>query len=240
MEQVELRAEIRDEIGKEAAGRLRQQGLIPAVVYGAAAKTINIKVGTRDFEKALHTSAGENVLINLKLTGAGRKVEQTVIVKEVQYDPVKGGIYHVDFNHISLKEAIKVKVPVVTKGEPSGVKEGGSLEQILWEVEVECLPTQIPEKVEVDISNLQIGDAVHVRDLGFPEGVEVLNPPEDVVVHIVLPKVEVEEVIPAAEEAAEPEVIGKKKEEEVPEEAPEEAKPKKEAKPKPKKEEKPK
>lgn len=232
MEQVELKAEIRKEIGKEAARLLRQQGLIPAVVYGAAAETINIKVGARDFEKALHTSAGENVLVNLKLAGAGRKAERTVIIKEIQYDPVKGDIYHLDFKHISLKEAIKVKVPVATKGESPGVKEGGSIEQILWEVEVECLPTQIPEKIEVELSDLKIGDAVHVKELDFPEGVEVLNPPEDVVVSCVPPKVVVEEVVPAAEEVAEPEVIGKKKEEEVPEEAPEEeAKPKKEAKP---------
>jgi len=232
MEQVELKAEIRQEIGKEAVRRLRQQGLIPAVVYGGAADTVNIKVGARDFEKALHTSAGENVLLNLRLSGAGRKAERTVIIKEIQYDPVKGDIYHVDFNHISLKESIKVKVPVATRGESPGVKEGGSLEQILWEVEVECLPTQIPEKIEVDLSSLQIGDMVYVKDLDLPGGVDVLNPPEDVVVSCVPPKVVVEEVVPAAEEVAEPEVIGKKEEEEVPEEAPEEARPKKEAKPK--------
>ena len=239
MEQVELRAEIRDEIGKQAASRRRGRGLIPAVVYGGGQKTVNIKVDAKGFEKALRTSAGENVLINLKISGADRRGrKETVIIKEIQYDPIRGDIYHVDFNHISLKEAVKVKVPVTTMGESPGVKEGGSMEQILWEVEVECLPTKIPEKFEIDISSLVIGDMVHVKDLVIPEGVEVLNPQEDVVLSIVPPKVEVEEVVPVAEEVTEPEVIGKKEKEEVPEEAPEEAKPKKEEKPKSKKEEK--
>lgn len=237
MEQVELRAEIRGEIGKQAARRLRGLGLIPAIVYGGGQKTVNIKVDAKGFEKALHTSAGENVLINLKISGAERRErKETVIIKEIQYDPVRGDIYHVDFNHISLKEVVKVKVPVTTMGESPGVKEGGSMEQILWEVEVECLPTKIPEKLEIDISSLVIGDTIHVKDLVIPEGVEVLNPQEDVVLSIVPPMVEVEEVVPAAEEVAEPEVIGKKEKEEVPEEAPEEAKPKKEEKPKSKKE----
>lgn len=241
MEEVKLKVELRKDAGKEAAKRLRRLGTIPAVIYGKGEKTIPIKISARELEKVLHTAAGENVLINLKIAHT-KEAGKTVIIKELQHDPVKGDIYHIDFNHISLKEAIEVKVPVTTKGESPGVKEGGVMEHILWELEVECLPTQIPEKFEVDCSNLAIGDAIHVKNLFIPEGIKVLNPPEDVVVSVVPPKAE--EEVPVEEEVIEPEVIGKKKEEEeeVPEEAPEE-KPKEGKPPKgeaPKKEEKPK
>lgn len=110
------------------------------------------------------------------------------LIKEVQYDPVRGDIIHVDFNEISLTKAIKVNITVVAKGEPAGVKqEGGSLEHNLWEVEIECLPTSIPENIEVDVSGLKLGDAVHVKDLIVPAGVKILNDPEAAVLSVAAP-----------------------------------------------------
>jgi len=139
---------------------------------------------------------------------------RSCLIKEIQYDPVKGDIIHVDFNEISLTKVIKVNVPVVAKGEPIGVRqEGGSLEHILWEIEVECLPTDIPRDIEVDVSLLNIGDAIHIKDITFPSNIKVLNAPEAIVFSVTAP-IKEEVAVPAVEgeEKQEPEVIKEKKE----------------------------
>jgi large subunit ribosomal protein L25 len=142
----------------------------------------------------------------------------------MQYDPVRGEIIHIDFNEISLTKEIKVNVPVTTKGESIGVKqEGGSLEHVLWEIEVECLPTAIPKSIEIDITNLKLKDAIHVKDLALPAGVKALNDPSSIVLSIAEPmKEEVVEAPVEGEEKMEPEVIKEKKE--VPAEGAEEEK----------------
>jgi len=221
MEKINLKAKLREELGKEAVKKLRAQGLIPAVVYKGK-NSLNIKVPSKDFLEVIHTKAGENVVVNLQIES--KKPSRTAIIKETQYHPVRGDILHVDFNEISLTEVLTVKVPIAVKGEAEGIKEGGVLEHALWEIEVECLPTQIPENIPVDVSPLKIGDSILVKDLHLPGGVKVLSDPETTVVSLAVPRVEEEEVAKPEEEAVEPEVIMEKKPEEEEEAPAEEAK----------------
>lgn len=237
MKEINLKAIVRTEVGKEAVKKLRRQGLVPAVVYKGKNST-NIKIAVKDFQEIIHTKAGENVIINLELEAADSAKDQkhqkskTTLIKEVQYHPVSADILHVDFNEISLTEAIKVKVPVVVKGEAQGVKDGGVLEHILWEVEVECLPTQIPENILVNVSALKIGDTVLVKDLSVPSGVKVLNDPETSIIALALPHLEKPEEAKPEEGLIEPEVITERKpKEEEGEAAPAEAGKEKEQEP---------
>jgi large subunit ribosomal protein L25 len=238
MEKVMLKVETRDDTGKAVAKKLRKGGLIPAVVYKAGKDALSLKLAVGDMEKVLQTKAGANVIITLKISGDKATKDRTVVVKEIQRDPVKDVILHVDFNEISLTEMLKVNVPLATKGEAPGVKkDGGTLEHVIWELQVECLPTDIPEKIEVDVTNMNIGDSVFVKNITVPEGVKVLNDPELIALIVKPPKVEVPKEEVTAEGAAEPELIRKKKEEEASEEGAKEAAPK-EAKKEEKKEEK--
>lgn len=235
MDFVDLKANLRKERGKELNKNLREAGLVPAIVYKKGTESESLKIDKKNLLKTLHTEAGENVIIKLHIEDASKRKERTVILKEIQRDPVKDHLVHVDFMEISLTETLKVKVPITGKGEAIGVKqEEGILQHVLWEIEVECLPTNIPEKIEVDISNLKIGDSIHLKDVSIPEGVKVLDDLENVVFSVERPK-DVEELVaaPAEGELQEPEVIREKKEEL--EEGEEEAK---EAKPEEKKEEK--
>lgn len=222
MEEIILEAELREELGKSKARDLRRKGFIPAVVYGETRDSLALKVSRRQILQLIHQHRLENAVLNLKIKDDKKKKTRPCLIKEVQYDPVKGDVIHVDFNEISLTKTIKVNVPVVAKGEPKGVKlGGGSLEHILWEVEIECLPTDIPKEIEVDVSELEIGGAIHIKDITFPPQVKVLNDPEAIVLSVVAPIKEEVVVAPVeGEEKLEPEVIREKKE--VPTEATEE------------------
>ncbi|MDD5653992.1 MAG: 50S ribosomal protein L25/general stress protein Ctc [Candidatus Omnitrophica bacterium] len=236
MEEIFLEVEIRKEIGSGKSKGLRDQGFIPAVIYGQEKEAQPIKVGHKQLLQLLHQRGLENVVINLKIKDDKKAKGRPCLIKELQHDPVKDEIIHVDFNEISLTETIKVNVPVVAKGEPAGVKQdGGSLEHILWEIEVECLPTDIPKGIEVDVSALKIGDSIHIKDINFPPNVKVLSSPETVVLSVAAP-IKEEVAAPEAvegEEKQEPEVIKEKKE--VPAEGAEEGKEKEEKKEKEKK-----
>lgn len=212
MQEVILEAKLREEQGKSKVRALRQEGFIPGVVYGAGEEPQSIKLSRHDFLQFIHQHHLESTLINLKVKG---NKSRTVLVKEVQYHPVRDDIIHIDFQEISLTSKIKVNIGIVAKGEPVGVKqEGGVLNQLLWELEVECLPTQIPEEFKVDISQLKIGDGIHVRDLPFAEGVTAVNEPESLIFSVEPPAKEEEVAAVPAEGAAvaEPEVIKEKKE----------------------------
>jgi len=216
MEKVTLKAEVRTETGKRVAKDLRRKGLIPANVYKHGTDAVSLQIAIGDIEDILHTKAGENVIITLKTAGSKDK---TVLIKEIQREPIKDRMLHVDFNEISLTEALKVDVPIISHGEPVGVKvDGGILEHIMRELHVECLPTDIPEKIVLDVSALKVGDAIFVKDIKVPEGVKVLNDPELIAMIVKAPKVEVPKEEAAAEGAEEPELIRKKKEEGAPEE----------------------
>ena len=212
MEEVILEAQSRSEVGKSKVKSLRQSGFIPGVVYSAGKEPQSLKLSRHDFLRFIHQYHLESTVINLKVKG---KKTHPVLVKDVQYDPVKEEIIHIDFQEISLTSRIKVNVGIEPKGEPIGVKqEGGTLNHLLWELEVECLPTQIPEKISVDVSRLKIGDVIHVRDLSLPPEVKPISEPDSLVFSLEAPiKEEVAAAAPAeGEEAAEPEVIKEKKE----------------------------
>lgn len=222
MEEIYLDVQPREERGRSASNGLRKQGFIPAVVYKEGEEAQALKVSHHDFIRMVHQHHVENIIISLRLKLDKKQKVRTCMIKEMQYDPVHDDILHVDFQEISLTEAVKVNVPVVSKGEPIGVKqEGGSLEHVLWEVEVECLPTQIPKNFEVDVSKLKMGDSVHLKDIPIPGNIKVLTDPESVAFMVVAP---MKEEVPAesleGEEKQEPEVIKEKKE--VPEEGAEE------------------
>jgi large subunit ribosomal protein L25 len=224
MEKITLKANIREGLGKEAGNRLRRSGVVPAIVYKKNEKALPIAVDKKDLSSVLHTSAGENVIISLGIFNHGESgtpgMEKTVIIKEAQYHPIKGDILHVDFQEISLTEKIIVDIPIETKGEPVGVKaDGGILDHPIKELNIECLPTDIPEKIYVDVGRLKIGDAIRVKDLDMPSNITVLNDPEQTVVSVVPPEAEEaaseEEALTDAGVSEEPEVIKQKKPEDV-------------------------
>lgn len=222
MEKITLKAEVRDELGKGACKQLRKKGIIPGIIYKDGEKGVSVQIDTKALWHALHTEAGENAIITMDISDGSGSLEKTVILQEMQIDPVKDTFVHVDFREISLKDKLKVKVPVALKGEAIGVtEEEGVLSQISWELEVECLPTAIPEHINVNVEGLRINDAIHVKDLTMPEGVEVLEDPDQVVVSVHPPQAEEEEAPEEGleEEGAEPEVIKKGKGEEEGEEA---------------------
>ncbi len=212
MEELILNAEIRSGIGRAKVKDLREKGYTPAVIYKDGKDATAVQVLTGEFLRLMHQHRLESAIVTIKVKGDAKG--KKCLMKEVQHDPVHGQVVHVDFNEISLTKAIKVNVPVVTKGEAVGVKqEGGSLENVLWEIEVECLATDIPEEITIDVSELKIGDGIHVRDIKLADNVKVLTDPDSVVIHVVAPMKEeapAEEV--EGEEKKEPEVIKEKKE----------------------------
>src|ERR671919_349801 len=185
MAEVKLTAESRDAVGKGAARKIRAAGKVPAVLYGPAVEPMRLAVDALQLWHALHTDAGTNVLINLAVDGD----TFLTMPREVQRDIVRGTLLHVDFLRIRRGVAIQVDVPIHLVGESVGVKEGGVVEHHLWELRIECLPTQVPESLEADISRLAINDALHVSDLRIPQHLTVLTPAEETIVSVVPPPI---------------------------------------------------
>ncbi len=208
MEFVDLKAELR-ESGKKFARRLRKLKKIPAVLYGEGVESLPLTVDERDFLAVTH---GRTLNVFIKL--AVEEKNYNAMVKEVQRHPVKPLFLHVDFQKIAMKEKIHASVPITVVGESIGVKEGGILEHGLREIEVSALPKDIPDHIEVDVTELKIGDTLRVSDLSSIDGVEILSHPEDVVLTVVPPKVVVEEVV-AEKVVEEPELIRKEAGEEA-------------------------
>ncbi|MFH1798403.1 MAG: 50S ribosomal protein L25 [Candidatus Omnitrophota bacterium] len=222
MEKVLLNAKERVCVGKTGSKQLRSQGQIPAVIYKGGKAGLNVQIDQKELWKALHTEAGHNAIISMDIRAGEKHFKRNVIVQAIQTDPVEDNIVHIDFHEISLTDKLKVKVPVVLKGEALEVKKDeGVLTQIMWEIEVECLPTGIPEHINVMIDKLRVGDVIQVKDIKFPADVKVLVDGEQVVVTASLPKAEEEKEDSVSEvDTGEPEVIKKgKKDEEDSEEA---------------------
>ncbi len=223
MEERSLVAHRREEKGKEKARKLRHQGLMPAVVYGHHEETIPITLDPKEFSKILRGGAGERTLINLTIEGLeGGPVTKTVILKEKQVDPVKRTMLHADLYTIAMDEKIHVSIPVHIVGKSPGVEQGGVLEQVLREIEVECLPGDIPPGIDVDVSSLDIGDAIHVGDITL-EKAKIQVDPEQTLVTVVPPTVYEElvveeEVVVEGEEVEEEEGEKKKEKEKAAEE----------------------
>ena len=222
MAEIVVNAKDRTGRGKNAARRLRRQGFVPGVVYGGNGDNIAVSVDPKALQRVLRSEAGRNAILKLDITGKGAT---NAILKGWQVDPIKDSFLHADFYRIAMDVAIRVTVPVVAKGEARGVKvDAGILEMVLREIELECLPGDIPERIEVDVTDLGINGAARVSDLLVSAKVKVLQAPDQVVVHVVSVKEEavptpaapvVEGEVPAA--PTEPEVLKKgKKEEEAP------------------------
>jgi large subunit ribosomal protein L25 len=222
MAEILVSAQSRSDRGKNAARRLRAKGLVPGVVYGGKGESVAVSVDPKTLLKVLRSEAGRNTILSLDLGDAGKT---SAILKSWQVDPVNERFIHADFYRIAMDVAIKVKVPILAKGEARGVKvDAGILEIIMREVEVECLPGDIPERIEVDVTDLGIHGAIRVSDLKISDKVKILDEAEQIVVHVVSVK---EEAAPAAAAPAEgeaatpaapaePEVMKKGKKEEEP------------------------
>lgn len=208
MTSVALAAEVRAERGKSGAGRVRHRGLCPAVLYGRGAEPVPVAIDPKAFLKLVST-AGENALIDLNVDGTGAAMK--VIVREIQYDPLKSLPIHVDFYLVSLDRAVEVRVPLELVGVPVPVaQKSGTLTQAVHELHVECLPGSIPAVITADVSGLGLGEALHVRDLAVPAGATILDSPDQTVAAVAA----IQEEAPAAAvpaEAAEPEVIRERK-----------------------------
>jgi len=190
---------------------VRREGFVPAVVYGAHSPAMAIMIPAKDLEGLLGAGAAARGLIDLEIDGAGQE-KKTVVLKEIQRHPVKGHVLHVDFHHISLRERMKTQVPVVLYGEEELVHKGALVQHQMRSLDVECLPTEIPDSIAGDISGVEIGQQLRVADLPIPAGVKVLNDPEEVVVSVLAPRRE-EEVAEAAQEAEKEEEAGNEPEE---------------------------
>ncbi len=211
--QVKLTAERRTGIGRSAVRKIKASGAIPAVIYGAKTKPELLQVSKRDISAILSHSAGENILVELEIAGESGKASRLALVQEVQHAPVGGHVLHVDFHAVSMDEMIEAEVPVEATGTANGVKNfGGLLEQNLRSLEIECLPRDLPDRIIVDVSALNIGDSIHVREISLPPGVTTKVPPDLTAFSVLAPTVEEEPVAEVAEAAAAgPEVIREKK-----------------------------
>jgi large subunit ribosomal protein L25 len=193
MARLELDVSVREGTGKGVARKLRAKGAIPAVVYGSGAETIALSVDESMLQAVVRQ--GSNQIIDLK--GPSGFDGRLVLVKELQRHPVSRRLLHCDFYTVDTSQTIEVSIGVHVEGRPHGVEMGGILEVVLREIEVRCLPLAIPERLDVDVSALDIGDALHVFDLALPEGVELISDPSQTLLHVVAPRVEEE---PAEEE----------------------------------------
>ena len=212
-------AATRESRGKNEARRLRVKGLAPAVVYGAGKDPVAVSVSPKEVVRILHSGSGQNTIFNLDVTG----VELTpVMIADWQNDPVKGNVLHVDLKRIDLTRRIVVKIPVHVVGEPKGVKiQGGLLELVTRDVEIDCLPDEIPEHFTVNVAELMIGQSVRASEIALEGSMKLVSTPESVIAHVVALRAEATTEAAAAEPGAaavaEPEVIKKgKKEEEAP------------------------
>ncbi len=192
-----LAAEPRTETGKGPARRIRAAGRVPAVLYGHGAKPKQLTVDARELSHALRTDAGTNVLIALQVG----KSRQLALAKEIQRHPVRGTFIHIDFLVVRRGEKVEVTVPLRLVGEAPGVREGGVIDQDLYQIHVEAEVTAVPDGIDADISGLGIGDVLRVRELQAPEGVTIQDDPEAPVVSVVTPRVEPEPVAEAEEGA---------------------------------------
>jgi large subunit ribosomal protein L25 len=202
LEKIELIASVRKSTGNGPARVLRRAGQIPAVLYGPKTDPALLSVNTKDLELILKKSSFGQLILNLVIQN-GQKVTKAAMIKELQTHPLSGNLIHIDFYEVDMKRQIKVMIPVVITGKSVGVEEGGMLNIVRRELEVFCLPGDIPESIEIDISEMAMGDSIHLEDVPLGENVEVATDVNYTVVTVLTPKVEEEEVAEEEEEALE-------------------------------------
>ena len=209
MEKVILKANVREANSKSFRNNLRKSGRIPGVYYSKHGKPISIDVLDKTINPLIYTT--ETHLISLQIEG---QQDLDCVIKDVQFDPLTDKVVHFDLLGLTSGETFQFEVPIKFSGNPIGIKEGGVLQTFLHKLDIECLPANIPQHIDLNIQDLKIGDSIHIKDLSL-ENVTVLNPEETVIVSVTHPKAEKEEVVEEEEEtAAEPEVIGKETTEE--------------------------
>jgi large subunit ribosomal protein L25 len=217
---ITIAAEGRDTRGKNEARRLRAKGSMPAVVYGGAEGATAVAISPKELSRILNSKTGHNTIFNLTLPGSAAGTAATpVMIVDWQFDPIKDSLLHADLKRIDLTKRIVVKVPVVTHGDPKGVKlQGGIHEIVTREIEIECLPDEIPEQFDVNVAELVIGQNIRVSEIPLTGSMKLLSPPDAVISHVVAVREEAavtpEVAEAAATPAAEPEVIKKGKKEE--------------------------
>ena len=203
-----LIAKQRDLKGSSHARRMRKAGLLPGVIYCEGKEASPVELKMHDFEQLLHHHASETMIVEVDVEGEGKI---SALIKDVQHHPVTGDLVHVDLQKMDAKVAIQVEISIEPVGEPAGVKAGGSLDLVMHALEVECLPGDLVETIEVDVSNLEIGDHLRVSDLNIDSRFKVLGDEEAIVVAVSSPRVEEEDTEEEGAGAAEPEVISEKK-----------------------------
>ncbi|MFP3869389.1 MAG: 50S ribosomal protein L25/general stress protein Ctc [Syntrophobacteria bacterium] len=197
-----LKAQLREKTGKGVARSLRRQGFIPAVFYGPGVEPVPLAFSSKDLDRLFGGGSGEYLLIDLNIENGESTQKHRAMIKEVQTDPVKQNILHIDLYGISMDKKITVEVPITLTGVSLGVTEGGILQQVRRTIEISCLPGRIPEALKVDMSNLGIGESVHVSDLDVPTGIELLAE-EHLTIASVVPPARAEEIEPEILEAGE-------------------------------------
>ncbi|MCE1248624.1 MAG: 50S ribosomal protein L25 [Firmicutes bacterium] len=209
MHQVNLKAKMRDNTGKNFCKKVRQAGGVPAVIYGNKMENVLVSVDTSEFVKAITSSAGTRIIVNLNVESGKETKEYTTMISEIQKDVFQKKYFHIDFHKVSLDEKTHSDVPVTLRGESKGVKNGGMLDQLIWRIQVEALPLDLPEKIEIDITNLEEGQSISVKDIVLPEGVHSLVDASEMIAIVHAPKVAREET-PAEPVAAAGKGKGKK------------------------------
>lgn len=207
MEDTKLIAKKREMQGSSNARRLRKTGNIPGVIYGEGKEATAIQLNTHNFEQVLHRHSSENVILEIAVEGVG---DVTVLVKDVQHHPVSSNLLHVDLQKVDANRPIHVEIAIELVGESTGVKIGGSLDHVMHSILVECLPGDLMEAIEVDVTDLKIGDSLHVFDLKLGDKFKLLADEDAIIAVVSEPRVETEEVDEEGA-VAEPEVVGKKK-----------------------------
>jgi large subunit ribosomal protein L25 len=216
-QQVKLKAQKRTLVGRNAIKKIKEKGLVPAVIYGSQAEPMTLQIDARELTTVLARASSEHVLVELEILDGSQSTYRLALIQEVQHHPLKSALVHVDFHAVSATEKITSEVPIEAVGEALGVRTfGGLLEYSLRTLEVECYPQDLPDIVRIDVSNLNIGESLHVREIQLPAGVEAITDEDLTVVSVVASRVG-EEVTEPAEAAATPEVITEKKPEAKPE-----------------------
>ena len=202
MEKIELKVSARKTVGNGAARQLRLEGMIPAILYGPKTEPLMLSVSARELQDILKTSNIGQVLLDLQIEN-GEQPSRTAMIKELQTKPVSGSLLHVDFYEVAMDQKIRISIPVVTTGKAKGLEEGGILQLVRHEVEIFCYPNNIPESLEVDVSDLDIGDSRHMGEVPIDESFELVDEGNYTIVTILSPKSEEAEGKEAEEEAAE-------------------------------------
>ena len=217
-QQVKLKAQKRTLVGRNAVKKVKEKGLVPGVIYGSQAEPMTLQIDARELTTVLAHASSEHVLVELEIVDGSQSTHRLALIQEVQHHPLKRALLHVDFHAVSATEKIISEVPIEAVGEALGVRTfGGLLEYSLRTLEVECYPQDLPDIVQIDVSNLNIGESLHVRDIPLPAGVEAITDEDLTVVSVVASRVGEEVTEPVEEAPATPEVITEKKTEAKPE-----------------------